>query len=423
MNATRREILKALAATGIYSAAMPFGLRNLAFAAEASPNPILIVLHLRGGCDGLNFVSPASDSNFIEARASELRVLADGKDAGYALDHGPAAGIDFRLHASAGGLAELYKQGNLAFIHACGLTDATRSHFVATDMIESGVGNETDLSRAESGWLARAIEAQGAASSSTMLQAVSVNGAPTGDLQGLDHVLAATDLSYGLSMVGGPPVGAALWDMYSNAGGPVGDAGKMALQLPVIVDQRIERDAQGHVVPYQAANGANYDTAGGLANTLKSVARLVKMDIGLQAITLDYGGWDTHEYQAGRFRGLVEPLSNGLTAFWNDLSAYHNRMIIVTVTEFGRRLRSNKSGGTDHGRGSLMSVLGGKVHGGKFYGAWPGLSSAQLDEGVDLAVTTDYRRVLTEVLDYTNGRKNAALFPGYHYPGGLGIVS
>lgn len=420
IHVTRREILKALASVGLYGATMPFGLNNLVFSAEPSANPILIVVHLRGGCDGLNFISPASDPDFIAARAFELRVQADGKNAGYALEHGPTSNIDFRLHAAAGGLAELYKQGNLAFIHACGLTNATRSHFVATDMIESGVGTEAALSHAESGWLARAIETQDKTSSS-ILQAVSINGTVTGDLKGINGAFAIPDANYGLPMVGGAGVATALWDMYSNHKGPVGEAGRLALQLPVLVDQKFGRNAQGHTLPYQPENGANYDKAGGFANALKLAARLIKMDVGLQAITLDYGNWDTHEYQQGRFRGLVEPLSNGLAAFWNDLSAYHSRMVVVTLTEFGRRLRSNKSGGTDHGRASLMAVLGGKVHGGRFYGTWPGLNSAQLEEGVDLAVTTDYRRVLTEILDHVNERKNATIFPGYHYAGGLGI--
>lgn len=420
LRTTRRDVLKALTAAGIYGAALPLGFRHMAFAADASTNPLLVVLHLRGGCDGLNFISPASDPDFIAARASELRVLAEGKDAGYALANGPVSTIDFRLHAAAGGVAELYKSGHMAFIHAAGLTNATRSHFVATDMIESGVGNETALSRAETGWLARAIEAQGGVLPAA-LQAVCVNGGITNDLMGINGVLAAPDLNNGLPMVGGAAISTTLWDMYSNDRSPVGEAGRLALQLPTIVDQHIVRDAQGHAVAYQPENGANYDNAGGFANALKAAARLIKMDIGLQALTLDYGGWDTHEYQPGRFHNLVEPLSNGLAAFWNDLSAYHNRMVVVMITEFGRRLRSNKSNGTDHGRGGVMSVLGGKVRGGKFFGAWPGLTSAQLDEGVDLAVTTDYRRVLTEVLDHVNGRRNASFFPDYRYPGGLGL--
>lgn len=418
---TRREILKAMAAAGVYGGLMPLGgLSNLVFAAEPTSNPILVIVHLRGGCDGLNFISPASDPDFIAARVSELRVLSEGEDAGYSLEHGPAPHIDFRLHAAAGGLAELYKQGNLAFIHACGLTDATRSHFVATDMIERGVGSAVALSATESGWLARSIEARSHVASNG-LQAISINGTVTGDLQGLERVMAIPDINYGLPMVGGPGVATVLWSMYGSYKGPMGDAGRLALQLPAMVDQRISRDADGHVIPYQPENGVDYNMARGFANALKSAARLIKMDIGLQAVTLDYGNWDTHEYQQARFRNLVEPLSQGLSAFWNDLSAYHDRMVVVAVTEFGRRLRSNKSGGTDHGRGSLMFVLGGKVRGGRFYGAWPGLSSSQLDEGVDLAVTTDYRRVLTEVLDHVDGGKNSTIFPNYLHKGSLGI--
>ncbi len=414
---TRRDILKALSAAGIYGA-VPFLPSRMVFAAAAQAQPILVVLHLRGGCDGLNLVSPANDPDFIAARASELRVEAGGDTPGYALQNGPAPGIDFRLHNAAGGLAELYKQGHLAFIHACGLTDKTRSHFVATDIIERGGASEADLTRLDTGWLARMVKAQGG---SSPLQAVAVNGTMPGDLDGLEHALAVPDVNGGLPYVGGPAVSTALWSMYAGAKGEVGEAGRLALQLPVVIDQKISRDIQGHAIPYQAENGANYDAAGNLAGTLKSVARLIKMDAGLRAITLDYGGWDTHEYQPGRFRNLVGPLSGGMAAFWNDIAAYQDRVVVVTVTEFGRRLRSNKSNGTDHGRAGLMAVLGGKAKGGKFYGAWPGLTSDKLEEGVDLAVTTDYRQVLSETAAYVTGQENAGIFPGYTPSGKLGL--
>lgn len=406
MQMTRRNLLKSLAAAGIYSA-MPM---KMMFAAEPSKQPTLIVLHLRGGCDGLNFVSPATDPNFIAARISELRVEADGKTPGYALANGPVPNIDFRLYNSAGGLAELYKNGNLAFIHACGLTDQTRSHFVATDIIERGGSSEIDITRLDSGWLTRMIQSQ---NSTAQLHAVAVSGSLPGDLDGLQRAISMPDVNNGLGYVGGAPVSTALWGMYANNKSIVGDAGRLALQLPVVIDSRVSRDAQGKPLPYQPENGANYDSAGGFGNTLKSVARLIKMDLGLQAITLDYGGWDTHEYQPGRFHGLVTPLSDGLAAFWNDISAYHDRVVVVTVTEFGRRLRSNKSNGTDHGRAGLMAVLGGGVKGGRFYGRWPGLSSEQLEEGVDLAVTTDYRQVLGETIQHVTGRVDANVFPGY----------
>jgi uncharacterized protein (DUF1501 family) len=146
------------------------------------------------------------------------------------------------------------------------------------------------------------------------------------------------------------------------------------------------------------------------------------MEIGLETATVDIGGWDTHEYQSGRFKGQVTKLASGLAAFWNDLAAYHDRMIVVTISEFGRRLRSNRSAGTDHGRAGVMAVLGGKVRGGKIYGAWPGLAPEALDEGVDLKVATDYRQVLSELIDARAGHRVEGVFPGYRYPGPLGLV-
>lgn len=417
INPSRRDILKAIAAAGL-APALPLGFRHMAFAAETN-SPLLIVLHLRGGCDGLNLISPANDPTFVDARASDLRVLDSGKDAGFALANGLGTTIDFRLHNAAGGLAELYKNGDLAFVHAAGLTDATRSHFVATDMIEAGVGQSSDLARSENGWITRGLQTVG--HNAAGLDAVAVSAAIAGDLRGSTSVLAAPDINNGLPVEGGPSVAAALWQMYGTRRDMLGEAGRLAMQQPAIIDQHVERDAGGHIVPYAAQNGANYEAAGGFSSVLKSVARLVKMDVGLRAITLDYGAWDTHEYQPGRFRGLVDPLSTGLAAFWNDLTAYHKRVTLVMVTEFGRRLRSNKSNGTDHGRASVMTVLGGGVRGGRMYGTWPGLATQQLDEGVDLAVTTDYRQVFTEAMNHVGVKNAAAVFPGFQPKARLGI--
>jgi uncharacterized protein (DUF1501 family) len=415
---TRRTLLTAAGAASL----LPLtGLRSTVFAAVPSANqPILIVLHLRGGCDGLNFVSPASDPDFIEARISELRVAADGPNAGYQLANGPAPSIDFRLHPAAGGLNELYKSGHLAFIHAAGLTNQTRSHFVATDMIERGVASDADLGRTSTGWITRAL--QGRNANNGAVPAVAASGTVGGDLDGAPFAMAIPDLSYGLAPAGGPQMASALWQLY-GAPGTVAESGRTAMQTMAGLDARLPRDDQGKVKPYQAENGANYDPAGDFARPLKTVAQLIKMEVGLSAVTLDYGAWDHHEYQAGRFKPQVERLSNGLAAFWNDLSAYHDRITLVTLTEFGRRLRNNRSNGTDHGRGGLMMVLGGKVAGGRFHGAWPGLKSEQLDEAVDLAVANDYRAILGEILDRQHGVKAGAWFPNYKATGSLGVLA
>ncbi len=376
-----------------------------------------MIVHLRGGCDGLNFISPADDPDFIAARASDLRVAADGPEAGHPLRHGHEPKIDFRLHRAAAGLAALYDSGHLAFIHAAGLTDATRSHFAATDMIEHGVAGSAALARTGNGWLARYQAASGAVSVGC---AVSAAAAPSGELQGSASALAVPDLGGGMGVPGGPPVNETLHRLYADAPGVVGGAGRAALAAMRLIDQRVPRDPQNHVRPYQPEHNVVYDPAGDLARPLRTVAQLAKMEIGLQLATVDIGGWDTHENQPGRFRNAVERLSTGLAAFYEDMWRYHDWLIVVTISEFGRRLRSNRSNGTDHGRAGVMAVLGGKVAGGRIYGRWPGLRSDKLDEGVDLAVATDYRQVLSEVLAHrAPGTPLAAVFPDYRSPGSL----
>jgi uncharacterized protein (DUF1501 family) len=147
------------------------------------------------------------------------------------------------------------------------------------------------------------------------------------------------------------------------------------------------------------------------------------MDVGLRVACADMGGWDTHDNQPARFNTLAGQLGRNIMAFWNDLSAYHGRLTLVTVSDFGRRLRSNKSNGTDHGHAGAMLVLGGKVNGGRMHGRWPGLSTLELDRGVDLAVTTDYRAVLSAVVAPHIGQVQAAgLFPGYQPGRDLGLM-
>jgi uncharacterized protein (DUF1501 family) len=252
--------------------------------------------------------------------------------------------------------------------------------------------------------------------------AASASGTPSSDLAGLPGALAVADLGGGLGPPGGDPVQKMLTRLYAGDGGTVGDAGRRALASLRAVDAHIPRDPQQKALPYQPATGVKYDGSGEYERPLKIVAQLIKMEIGLEAATVDLGGWDMHEYQNGRFRGQVTKLSSGLTAFWEDLAAYHDRMIVFTITEFGRRLRSNRSGGTDHGRASVMAVLGGKIRGGKFYGVWPGLEPEILDEGVDLRVATDYRQVLSELIDAHAGHRVEGVFPAYRYPGPLGLV-
>ena len=432
MSVSRRSLIQGTAiALGCGLAPLP-GLRRLLFAAEPKTERILVVLHLRGGCDGLNLLSPASDADFIAARNSDLRVLADGSDAGHAIVHSQAAATEFRLHAAAGALAELCGAKHLAFIHAAGLIDTTRSHFVATDMIEHGVADSAALNRTATGWLARAMASRSAPSAVDVVRGVSTSNVPSGVWSGDASAISVADLANGLAAPGGPATSLVLEQLYGVSGsaaaaadaaaGDPAAAGRLTLQSMATIDARLARDAHGKYVAYAAEPGVNYDAAYELGRPLKTLAQLIKLDLGLQAATVDLGGWDTHEYQPGRFHNQVERLSQGLSAFYNDMGRYHDRLVVVVVTEFGRRLRSNRSNGTDHGRGSVMMVLGGKVAGGKIYGRWPGLKAEQLEEGVDLAVANDYRQSLTEVVAHWRGEINAAnIFPGFKPAPNLGL--
>lgn len=422
MRLNRRNFLRRALAGGALFTLDAGALRQFAFAAAPENRQrILVVVHMRGACDGLNLVCPANDRNLIAARPAELRVLADGDRAGHALKAAATPGIDWRLHPAAPELAEFYKSGTLAFVHAAGIPEANRSHFVATDIMDHGAADGASLARVKGGWLARYL-AQ-AKNAGAGLPAVSASGALAGEFAGFGGALAVADLANGIPLPWDEKAAAAVGSLYRQAPGAAGAAGVRALQAAKLVSDKLPRGADGKFASYLDQKEV-YDKAGDIGRGLRTVARLIKLDIGLVAASVDIGGWDTHEGQPGRFQNNVQRLSGGLGAFWNDIAAHHDRVTLVAYSEFGRRLRANKSGGTDHGRGGAMIVMGGGVKGGRILGPWPGLEEAALEERVDLAVKTDYRHVLTELLEFHGGAPlSAGVFPGYKTPPHLGLVA
>ena len=188
-------------------------------------------------------------------------------------------------------------------------------------------------------------------------------------------------------------------------------AGARTLDALSIVSPLVEQE-------YQPSNGASYNDDE-LGQQLKTIAQMIKLDAGLRVAAVDFGGWDTHEYETdgngGYIGDLLNQLSSGLANFYLDLdSGYTDRLSVVVISEFGRRLVQNESYGTDHGHGSVMLTLGGNVNGGQVYGNWPGLHNDQLYDHADLAVTTDYRQVLSELLSKRLGNSNIEnIFPGF----------
>ena len=173
----------------------------------------------------------------------------------------------------------------------------------------------------------------------------------------------------------------------------------------------------------RAANPAQYTPAAGadypnseFGNNMKQIAQLLKANLGVEAAFTDVSGWDTHQNQGsvnGQLSDRLKDFSDSIAAFWRDLGDGGSNVTLVTMSEFGRTARENGTGGTDHGHANAMFVLGGEVKGGKVYGKWPGLDNDQLNEGRDLALTTDFRDVLGEVVARSLGANNLeAVFPG-----------
>jgi uncharacterized protein (DUF1501 family) len=377
MSLQRRDFLRAAGAVGLFA---PFcGVNRAAFGQSAGGgNDILVVLFLRGGCDSLNLVAPANDQNYVEDRIAPLRVLDSGDKPAIRLANGLDPKLDFRLHAQAAPLAELYQQRQLAIVHAVGLSNETRSHFVAQELIERGVVSDASDQSAgahavsgETGWLDRYVRLRGLDHAGAQLvPALSASNGVDKAMDGFAAALALPDLNSGVGLAGGDQTTAVLASLYAGKPSDVAASGRLTLAKFGVIDSRLPRGPDGKVLPYQAENGAVYDENGESAGRgLEAIARLIKMDVGLRVACVDMGGWDTHDNQAARFNTLAGQLGRNLMAFWNDLSAYHGRLTLVTVSDFGRRLRSNKSNGTDHGHAGAMLVLGGKVNGGRMFGS------------------------------------------------------
>jgi uncharacterized protein (DUF1501 family) len=322
----------------------------------------------------------------------------------------------FRLHPQAGPLKELYDARKLAIVHACGLNDDTRSHFDAMDYMERGTPGNKNM---PTGWLTRHIAC---VNPTGVIPTLATAQAAPASLLGDPDTLASTaathlsypaapNSAYNIHMV------ASLRKLYSGDT-PTQRAGKRLIRA---ID-----DIAGKPRNYTPVSGISYP-ANGVGNSLMLVAQMIKLDLGIRIATVDFGGWDTHEGQgnggdANTYFGYqTDTLARGLHALYNDLPQHQSKLTVVVMSEFGRRLGANNSGGTDHGHGNTMLVLGGQVNGGKLYGTWPGLED--LDQQQDLRITTDYRTVLSEILvRRLDNPQLGQVFPGFCGYSPLGIT-
>ena len=370
-------------------------------------DPILVVVFLRGGADGLGLICPASDENLLAARPDDLRVQRKGDAAGRQIRQN-IADVDFRFHQALAPLADLYDAGDLSLIHASGLTDATRSHFDAEARIERGLIGETFAAGDPTGWIGRWLAATNPTGA---LTALAVGTAQPASLLGASAAVAEQlgDLMVGPGHWLAPALRARLAAGFGDHG-PLAAPMQGLLQLSAMIGQRLWSETDQALASY--APDIAYPE-GAMTPALMTVAQAIKADLGLRVATVDVGGWDTHVNQSWQLAGLAGMLAQTMMAFWRDLGAWQQDVSVVVMSEFGRRLRSNTAAGTDHGRGNVMMVLGPQARGGRMIGRWPGLSHEALEEGADLAVVTDYRAVLAELLQ---GHMRLA-DPGHVFPG------
>ncbi len=379
----------------------------------ATRKKVLVAIFQRGAADGLNVIVPHGEKAYYGLRPTiavpRPSTSGDGlQDAAIDLD-----GF-FGLHPSLAPLKPLFDQQHLAIVDAVGSPDPTRSHFDAQDYMESGTPG---LKATDSGWMNRALpKMEGKVSP---VRAVALGAALPRTLRGGEPAISLQ--SIGNFQVRNEAAAKQFEEMYATSADPrLQSMGRETFEAVAML-QAIQRQ------PYTPANGASYPR-GRFGDSLRQIAQLIKSDVGMEMAFADIGGWDHHVNELGQRASegqlavLLREYGQALKAFWQDMGDRMSDVTVVTMSEFGRTAHENGNRGTDHGHANYMLAMGGAVKGGKVYGKWPGLETEQLYEGRDLALTTDFRDVLGELVAKHTGSANLrGVFPGYS-PKFLGLV-
>jgi uncharacterized protein (DUF1501 family) len=402
MSITRRIFLRSSALAVVGTAAIPSFLTRAAFgmAEPGARAKRLVVIFQRGAADGLNIVVPHGERAYYAMRPS---INIPRKDI-FDLD-----GF-FGLHPSMASLQPIWNQRQLAIVHAAGSPDPTRSHFDAQDFMESGTPG---MKATPDGWLNRALHSLPDSADKSAFRAIALGPALPRILTGVERAVAVNNINdFGV-------------------GGRNPNAMPIANTFAAMYDQSVDSVLHGTgqetfdaVNMLKAADPGKYKPAaaadyprGRFGDSLKQLAQLIKANLGVQVAFADIGGWDHHVNEGstqGQIANVLRDFSQSLSAFWIDLGDLGEDTVVVTMSEFGRTARENGNRGTDHGHANVMFVMGGPVQGGKVYGQWPGLEQSQLYEGRDLAVTTDFRRVLGEAVSRHLGNpKLEQVFPSF----------
>jgi uncharacterized protein (DUF1501 family) len=406
MTTSRRNFLKSSGLGFLAFGLPPSFLVRAAQAQQNAKNKTLVVVFQRGAMDGLNVVIPFKDPAYYRVRPS-IAVSEPGSGAERAID------LDgfYGLHPALAPLKNIYDKGQLAFVQASGSPDNTRSHFDAQDYMEIGTPG---IKSTPDGWLNRCLgEKKNSAAPfravtlTAQLPRILAGAAPALTLSSLDEFRPRNEA-----------LGNALQKLYANSSDPLFRSGGENLFAAMSELRQIESKIPASAERY---------SAGRFGAGLSQIARLIKADVGLEIAFSEIGGWDTLANEGGatgQLANRLRELGEGLAAFYRDLGDRMDDVLLLTMSEFGRTARENGNRGTDHGHANVMFAMGGKVRGGKVYGRWPGLAPEVLYEGRDLALTTDFRTVCSEVVSRHLGQKDLTkIFPNFRAAAPLGLIA
>lgn len=368
---------------------------------------ILICIFQRGAMDGLMAVTPFTDE-FLKTARPNLFMSAANAETNRLID------LDgrFGLHPSMISFDQLFKDKQLAIVHGIGSPNNTRSHFDAQDYMETGTPYNKGT---ESGWLNRAVGLMG--HEATPFRAVSLTTSQPRSFYGSNPTVAISNLQdfvlkgkQSASMLN--VTAKSFEDLYDQT------TSDLMQQTGKETFEAVKMLSNIDVKNYKPANGVQYPNST-LGNSLKQIAQLIKSDVGLEIGFAESSGWDTHFNQGtsnGVFARNAKDLSESITAFWNDMgNGYQDDVVLMTMTEFGRTVKQNGTGGTDHGRASCNFIIGNHLNGGIVYGDIKSLAVENLEDGRDLPVTTDFRAVFSEVADqHLHLNKDSILFPDWN---------
>lgn len=365
----------------------------------------MVCIFLRGAMDGLSAVIPYAEEEYYRKRETIAIPSPKTGNSKTAFD------LDgfFGLHPALQPLYEFWESKHLALVHAAGSPDPTHSHFEAWDLMETGTTSEK---RQDSGWLVRHFQSK-PSSKDNPLRAIAFDTTLPAVLRGPNPGVAIRSLEE--FRLGGKnaPKEIKIYQnlvekMYASSSN-LKDEAAITLRIAGMLEKVA-------ATTYTPSGGAKYPN-GSYGQNLKQAAQIIKANLGMEAAIINLGGWDTHAQQGaaeGRLANLLTEFSTALAAFQKDLGDLSSRVTVLALSEFGRRVQENGSGGTDHGHGNVIWLLGKNIQGGKVYGSWPTLAAEKLYGPGDLAVTTDYRDVLVELMQKRLGNPNTAtVFPGF----------